>query len=183
MTPTRRQPQSVASVSASMTSPDAPPAPAPAPSAGGVAAVSDAGALVEAAQRTAEEVLKGVGSSASGLTSDEARARLARQGLNLITQRRITALDVLAVQLRNPLLLLLLGAAAISGATGDPTDAVIIAAIVVLSVGLGFVNEYRAAQAVAALHGDIHHEAVVWRDGARNAGRRRPSSYPGTSSS
>ena len=70
-------------------------------------------------------------------------------------------------QLRNPLLLLLLGAAAVSALTGDPTDAVIIFAIVLLSVGLGFVNEYRAARAVAALHGDIHYEAVVRRDGTQ----------------
>ena len=70
-------------------------------------------------------------------------------------------------QVRNPLLLLLLAAAAVSGLTGDPTDAAIIAAIVVLSVGLGFVNEYRAANAVAALHRDLHHT------GARLA-RRRP---------
>ena len=41
----------------------------------------------------------------------------------------------------------------------------IIAAIVVLSVGLGFFNEYRAANAVAALHRDLHHTALVWRDG------------------
>ena len=68
----------------------------------------------------------------------------------------MTAFGVLR-QLRNPLLLLLLAAAGVSGLTGDPTDAVIIAAIVVLSVGLGFVNEYRAANAVAALHADIHH--------------------------
>jgi Mg2+-importing ATPase len=34
-----------------------------------------------------------------------------------------------------------------------------------LSVGLGFVNEYRVARAVAALHGDIRYEALVWRDG------------------
>ena len=45
------------------------------------------------------------------------------------------------------------------------TDAAIIAAIMGLSVGLGFVNEYRSARAVAALHGDIHYQALVWRDG------------------
>lgn len=41
----------------------------------------------------------------------------------------------------------------------------IIAAIVVLSVGLGFVNEYRSEVAVAALHANIRHEALAWRDG------------------
>jgi Mg2+-importing ATPase len=61
----------------------------------------------------------------------------------------------------------LLAAAGISTATGDVTDGVIIAAIVVLSVGLGFVNEYRSEVAVAALHDNIHHDALVWRDGAQ----------------
>jgi len=135
----------------------------PEPSA---AALGDTGGLVEAAQRTADEVLRSVDSSASGLTGAEAADRLARLGPNLIAQRRITALDVLLGQLRNPLLWLLLGAAAVSGATGDPTGAVIIATIVVLSVGLGFVNEYRSAKALAALHGDIHYSTLAWRDGA-----------------
>src|SRR5205807_309338 len=54
---------------------------------------------------------------------------------------------------------------AVSGATGNPTDAAIIAAIVLLSVGLGFVNEYRSERAVAALHANIQHQAVVQRDG------------------
>ena len=68
-------------------------------------------------------------------------------------------------QFRNPLLLLLLGCAAISGFTGDPTDAFIIAAIVALSVFLSFFNEYRAESAVEALHAEIHHRALVRRDG------------------
>jgi P-type Mg2+ transporter len=79
----------------------------------------------------------------------------------------VTAFDVLARQLRNPLLILLLGAAGISAATGDTTDGGIIAAIVILSVGLGFINEYRSEVAVAALHANIRHEALVWRDKAQ----------------
>ncbi len=76
---------------------------------------------------------------------------------------------MLVRQLRNPLLILLLAAAGVSALTGDPSGAGIIAAIVALSVGLGFVNEYRAATAVAALHAGIHHTALVWRDGAQVA--------------
>jgi Mg2+-importing ATPase len=121
--------------------------------------------LADAARRSAAEVLESLGSAATGLTDAAAGERLAVVGPNLIQQRRITALDVLRAQLRNPLLWLLLGAAAISGVTGDPAGAGIIAAIVGLSVGLGFVNEFRSAQALAALHGDIHYSALVWRDG------------------
>ena len=98
--------------------------------------------------------------------------RLAVYGPNALQVRRVTALGVLASQVRNPLLLLLVAAAAVSGLTGDPTDASIIAAIVALSVGLGFFNEYRAAKAVADLHRSIHHETVVWRDGDADHDRR-----------
>ncbi len=121
--------------------------------------------LATAAAAPLDEVFDRLGSSADGLTGAEAARRLAAFGPNAIHQRRVTALGVLVAQLRNPLLVLLLGAAAVSGLTGDPTDAVIIAVIVALSVGLGFFNEYRSARAVAALHADIHYEALVRRDG------------------
>ncbi|MDP9259639.1 MAG: HAD-IC family P-type ATPase, partial [Actinomycetota bacterium] len=101
----------------------------------------------------------------SGLGAPEAAARLRAYGPNALSIRRVSPVAILWRQLRNPLLLLLLAAAVVSGLTGDPTDAAIIAAIVTLSVGLGFVNEFRAANAVAALHRDLHHEALVWRDG------------------
>jgi Mg2+-importing ATPase len=119
--------------------------------------------LVAAARVPLEEVFDRLGSSADGLTGSEAARRLAAIGPNAIHRRQVTALGVLLAQLRNPLLVLLLGAAAVSGLTGDPTDAVIITVIVALSVGLGFVNEYRSAQAVAALHADIRYEALVRR--------------------
>ena len=122
--------------------------------------------LTDAAGLTVAEVLPRLGSSASGMSATEAAERLASFGPNVLAEHRVTAWDVLWRQLRNPLLVLLLGAAGVSAGTGDVTDGGIIAAIVLLSVGLGFVNEYRSEQAVAALHAGIHHEALVWRDGA-----------------
>jgi len=77
----------------------------------------------------------------------------------------VRAISVLVRQLRNPILILLLGAALVSGLTGGGTNAEIIAAIVALSVGLGFFNEYRAERAMAALRAQIRHEAEVRRDG------------------
>ena len=121
--------------------------------------------LATAAAATPQEVLKRLGSSDSGLSATEAAGRLGRYGPNIIGVHRVRALAVLWGQLRNPLLLLLLVAAGVSGLTGDPTDAIIIAVIVALSVGLGFVNEYRAAIAVQQLHEKIRRQAVVWRDG------------------
>ncbi len=122
-------------------------------------------ALAEAAVRPVDELLKRLGTSPAGLAGPEAAARLAKLGPNVLPTRPVTAWAILLGQLRNPLLVLLLAAAAVSALTGGVTEAAIIAAIMVLSVGLGFVNEYRSAKAVAALHGDVHHQALVWRDG------------------
>lgn len=121
--------------------------------------------LSEAAGRAVDEVLDRLGSSAGGLTTAEARNRFGAVGSNAIDQRQVTGWNILVSQLRNPLLVLLLAAAVVSGLTGDPTGAAIIGVIVALSVGLGFVNEYRSAQALAALHGDIHYQSLAWRDG------------------
>jgi Mg2+-importing ATPase len=121
--------------------------------------------LSEAARLPAADVLERLGTTASGLSQAEAERRLATSGRNVLATHRVTAFGVLMRQVRNPLLILLVSAAAVSGATGDPTDATIITAIVVLSVGLGFVNEYRSERAVAALHANIRHEALVTRDG------------------
>jgi P-type Mg2+ transporter len=123
--------------------------------------------LVEAAKLPLGEVFRRLDAAPSGLSTQQAAQRLQTLGPNVLAEHKVTALAVLLRQLRNPLLILLLAAAAISGATGDPTDASIIASIVLLSVGLGFVNEYRSERAVAALHANIHHQAVVQRDGAQ----------------
>ncbi|MEO6628397.1 MAG: HAD-IC family P-type ATPase, partial [Aquihabitans sp.] len=123
--------------------------------------------LAWAARHPSDEVLGTLDSAPAGLSSQSAVERLRSHGPNVLVTRKVTALDVLVRQLRNPLLILLLGAAGVSVVTGDVTDGVIIAAIVVLSVGLGFFDEYRSEVAVAALHDNIHHDATVWRDGAQ----------------
>jgi P-type Mg2+ transporter len=122
--------------------------------------------LGESAAQPIDATLAAVDSTSQGLTSVEAQRRLDDLGHNVLAERHVTAVGVLVRQIRNPLLILLVGAAIVSGATGDPTDAIIIGLIVALSVGLGFFNELRAERAAAALHANIHHETVVWRDGA-----------------
>jgi P-type Mg2+ transporter len=73
----------------------------------------------------------------------------------------VRASGVVFRQLRNLILILLLAGALVSGLTGGGTNALIIAVIVVLSVGLGFFNEYRAELAMAALRAQIRQEAEV----------------------
>ena len=120
--------------------------------------------LADAAGLAPEEVLSRLGSSTDGLSSDDVAERLRRFGPNALGTHRVRATAVLFRQIRNPILILLLGAALVSGLTGGGTNAVIIAVIVALSVGLGFFNEYRAEVAMASLRGKIRHEAEVLRD-------------------
>lgn len=101
-----------------------------------------------------------------GRPSAEAVAdRLRRWGPNAVASHKARVLPVLWRQMRSPLLGLLFAAATISYVVGRHSDAVIIGVILTLSVGLGFVNEYRAEKAAEALHGQISHQAVVIRGG------------------
>ena len=119
----------------------------------------------EAAALPVGEVLHSLAVTEDGLSASEAAQRLARFGRNAVSSHRARFALVLWHQLRSPLLMLLLVAATASYFVGEGTDAVIIGAIVALSVGLGFVNEYRAEKAAEALHSQIHHRALVLRDG------------------
>ena len=114
-------------------------------------------------------MLRQLGVSAdAGLSSAEVARRRAQYGPNAVTSHRARLWPVLWHQLRSPLLALLLTAAIASYFVGERSDAVIIGVIVALSVGLGFVNEYRAEKAAEALHDQIHHETVVIRDASRS---------------
>jgi Mg2+-importing ATPase len=122
--------------------------------------------IVSAAGAAGPDLLQQLEVSAdAGLSGTEAARRLAQWGPNSVSSHRARLLPVLWHQLRSPLLALLLAAAVASYFTGERSDAVIIGVIVGLSVGLGFVNEYRAEKAAEALHSQIRHQAVVLRDG------------------
>jgi Mg2+-importing ATPase len=111
------------------------------------------------------DVLQRLDTASSGLSADEAARRLAHYGPNDVSQTRNTAVDIAVRQFKNPFLILLATTAALSLVLGDRSDALIILAIVVLSVGLSFVNEYRSESAVADLRARVRHTATVMRDG------------------
>ncbi len=121
--------------------------------------------LADAAFMEAGAVLARLGTSESGLAESEASRRLHAGGPNAILSHGARPLRVLFRQLRNPLLILLAGAALVSILVGERADALIILVIVCLSVGLGFVNEYRSEKAVEQLHSSIRHTAVTTRGG------------------
>jgi Mg2+-importing ATPase len=114
---------------------------------------------------SAEAVLAALDTTAAGLSHAEAVGRAAVVGPNAVRTHQVRALSVLGRQLRSALLVLLVVTATIAFVLGDHTDAVIIAVILAASVGLGFVNEYRAERAAMALHSEIRHTVAALRDG------------------
>jgi Mg2+-importing ATPase len=132
----------------------------------GSAVSATAPALTAARVATAplDEVLHSLDTSVQGLSGAAASARLIRYGPNALRTHRVSAIAVLGRQLRNAVLILLATTAVLSFFLGDSTQAIIIGAILAASIGLGFVNEYRAERASAALHSSVHHTAVVRRD-------------------
>jgi Ca2+-transporting ATPase len=112
-------------------------------------------------------VLEDLRSSPGGLTSRDARERLAVHGPNLLREGpRRTALGLLAGQFTDFMILVLLAAAVVSGLIGDVVDTIAILAIVGLNAVIGFVQEYRAERAMVALKAMAAPTATVLRDGA-----------------
>ena len=102
----------------------------------------------------------------TGLTRTEAQARLEQYGWNRPPRPPRPGLGSRVLkQLRDPMILLLLGALGVVLALGDASDAVIIVAVVVLNTTIGVVQEVRAANAIEALDAMAAPHATVVRDG------------------
>ncbi len=106
---------------------------------------------------------------AGGLTTAEAARRLASDGPNELPRARKTPIwRMVADQARDPLVLVLLVAAALTLGTGDWTDAGVIALVLVVNTTAGVTQEVKAGQAIAALSELTAPEARVLRDGAQH---------------
>jgi Mg2+-importing ATPase len=93
----------------------------------------------------ADALLQLLGSAHDGLSAAEAAERLRQDGPNEVREHsRLTRARLLLNQLRNPLLLVLIFAAAASTLTGEWVDALIIVPIVLATVGIGYTREYQA---------------------------------------
>jgi len=103
---------------------------------------------------------------ATGLSGAEAKARLARFGPNRFRVRPEKSLLLqYLIRFKNPLVLILLVASAVSAFTGEVTNFLIITCMVLLSVTLDFVQEYRANAAAEKLRQSVSVRAIVMRDG------------------
>jgi Ca2+-transporting ATPase len=101
-----------------------------------------------------------------GLLSAEAAKRLATHGPNEVSRRgRVSVWSGIGAQLRDPLIMVLLAACALTVATGDLTDAAVIALVVVFNSAVGVTQELRADRAVTALSQLTAPAVRIRRDG------------------
>ena len=116
--------------------------------------------------RSAEEVLLDHESSPQGLSSQEAKQRLAQYGANSLKQKKQShTLSLLLNQFQSPIIVILIGAAILSSFLGNTIESMIILAIVLFSALLGFWQEYSAADAVQKLLALVEIKARILRDG------------------
>ncbi len=113
-----------------------------------------------------KEALERLGTGLSGLSREEAQARLRQYGPNVLAAApKLSPLWIFLRQFKNLLITILLAATALSFLLGENLDAYVILAIVLACVILGFIQEYRAEKAAAALRMLAAPEAVVVREG------------------
>jgi Ca2+-transporting ATPase len=116
--------------------------------------------------KTIEDTLHELTSSQAGLSDQEARERLKKYGLNVLKEtKKKTHFMMFLDQFKDFMILVLIAAAIISGVIGELTDTIAIVVIVVLNAMIGFVQEYRAEKAMAALKSMAAPTATVIRSG------------------
>ena len=121
--------------------------------------------------KSKEEALAEVKTTAEGLTSQEAEARLAANGKNKLEEPpKDTLLKKLLSQFADPMIIILIVAAAISGVTafysGESfADVIIIMAVVIINAVLGVYQESKAEKAIEALQEMAAATSKVYRDG------------------
>ena len=122
--------------------------------------------------QSAEEVLRDLGVGAEGLTTAEANARLEKYGPNKLKEaEKPTLLQRFIAQLKDPMLIILMIAAAVSAVTGmiagenEWAEVIIILAVVLLNAILGVIQESKAEAAIEALQTMTAATCKVIRDG------------------
>ena len=122
--------------------------------------------------QNADEVLKNLKSSESGLSPEEAYSRLSVNGPNKLAEgKKESTLSKFLKELKNPMIIVLLAAAAVSGVTafleGESfADVIIILAVVTINACLGVFQEIKAEKAIAALSEITAAVSKVLRGGA-----------------
>ena len=117
-------------------------------------------------EKSTDQVLVALHTSASGLDESEARARARKYGLNKLKEKKGPGpLSLFISQFSGFLIRILIGATIFSALVGEVTSAIAIIIIVIISAILGFVQEFKAEKTMAALRKMTAHEAIVIRNG------------------
>jgi len=117
---------------------------------------------------SADRMLEELQTSSDGLSSERARDRLDLAGSRPLKSGALAGrLSQLAGQFKSPIILILLFAAGMSFFLRDPTDAIIILVIVLVSGLLGYWQEHSASNAVEKLLSVVRIKTSVLRDGER----------------
>ncbi len=117
--------------------------------------------------RTIDDTYALLRTGPNGLDEGEAAHRLREHGPNELAEgKKRTPLGILLAQFADVMILILLAAALISGIIGDLSDTIVILVIVVLNALVGFLQEYRAEKAMAALKQMASANATVRRNGS-----------------
>lgn len=115
--------------------------------------------------RPESELLQSLSSSREGLTQEEAERRLHAYGRNVFVERRKeTIFSRFVHKLTNPLILMLLAAAVISGALGQMSDCIVITVILFISMTLDVYQEHQAVEGAEKLRRRVSLTASVLRD-------------------
>jgi potassium/sodium efflux P-type ATPase len=128
-----------------------------------------AGRLAEPSAKEASQVADALEvSPEEGLGTEEAGARLREVGKNVLQHSsREGVLKLLWRQIDDPLIYVLLAAAALALALGESVDAAVVLAVVIVNTLIGFIQEYQAGKEIEALATLVPDEASVLRDGRR----------------
>ena len=112
-----------------------------------------------------DSVLANTGSRLSGLTDDEVKKHQDKYGQNTISSRHTTIPRMLLRQFTgNPLILVLAIATLVAFLLGQHVSSYYIFGMILLSVGLGFWNEFSAEKTVASLLKKISPTSLVFRN-------------------
>jgi P-type Ca2+ transporter type 2C len=117
--------------------------------------------------KSKEEVVQELDvNTVSGLTTEEAEARLSRFGPNKLKGKpKKSWIRLFFAQLKDMLIYVLLGAAVVTVIVGEFVDAVIILAVVALNAAIGVFQEHKAEKAIEALQQMTTPRTIVRRDG------------------
>ena len=121
---------------------------------------------MEAYQKDTKSVLRELNSSPGGLTEQKAAELFAEKGPNrLADAKKKSLLKRFSEQILNPMILILIAAAVISGAMGEAIDTAVILFVVLLNSILGVVQESKSEKAIEALQAMTASHSRVRREG------------------